>query len=69
MTTNAVHTPFNDRCIIRTTGMQLTHKPVTDMQTVKSVHYLFIGIMLIYDAVSQLWNIHCLSSHARGFFK
>ena len=29
----------------------------------------FIGIMLIYDAVSQLWNIHCLSSHARGFFK
>ena len=29
----------------------------------------FIGIMLIYDAISQLWNIHCLSSHARGFFK
>lgn len=47
MTTNAVHTPFNDRCIIRTTAMQLTHKPVTDMQTVKSAHYLFIIIMLM----------------------
>lgn len=28
----------------------------------------FIGAALIYSGVSQLWTIHCLSSHTRDFF-
>ncbi len=29
----------------------------------------FIGSALIYSALSQLWTIHCLSSHAKDFFQ
>ena len=29
----------------------------------------FIGGALIYSALSQLWTIHCLSSHAKDFFQ
>lgn len=29
----------------------------------------FIGFLLIYNALSQFWTIHCLSSHVKDFFQ
>lgn len=29
----------------------------------------FIGACLIYSGISQLWTIHCLSSHIKDFFR
>ena len=40
-----------------------------DPFTAAALAVRFTGIMLICDAISQLWNIHCLSRTQRGFFK
>ena len=42
---------------------------IFDPFTAAALAVRFTGIMLICDAISQLWNIHCLSRTQRGFFK